>query len=93
MFTIPPRKKKRSLERLNDCLHVGPSLNPLLYDILMRFCKKKNFVLVGDIDKAFLNIGVDWRDRDCVRFLWLEGPPDMSRVVIYRFCRVIFGLR
>lgn len=22
---------------LNDCIHVGPSLNPLLFDILLRF--------------------------------------------------------
>ena len=47
---------------------------------------------MGDIEKAFLNVGVDRRDRDCLRFLWLEDPPDMSRVVIHRFCRVVFGL-
>ena len=67
---------------LNDCLHVGPSLNPLLFDILTRFREKK-IVLIGDIEKAFLNIGVDKADRDCLRFLWLS---------VYRFCRVVFGL-
>ena len=59
---------------MNDCLHVGPSLNPLLYDILLRF-RENRIVLKGDIEKAFLNVGVDWRDRDCLRFLWLEDPP------------------
>lgn len=49
-------------------------------------------MLVGDIEKAFLNVGVDWRDRDCLHLLWLEDPPHISRVVIYRFCRVVFGL-
>ena len=49
-------------------------------------------MLVGDIEKAFLNVGADWRDRDCLRFLWLEDPSHTSRVVIYRFCRVVFGL-
>ena len=73
---------------LNDCLHVGPSLNPLLFDILLRF-RESRVVLVGDIEKAFLNVGVD---RDCLRFLWLEDPPDMSKIVVCRFCRVVFGL-
>lgn len=24
--------------------------------------------------------------------MWLKDPPDLSRVVVYRFCRVVFGL-
>ena len=77
---------------LNDCLHVGPSLNPLLFDILVRFREKK-VALVGDIEKAFLNIEVAERDRDCLRFLWCEDihKPE-SKIVVYRFCRVVFGL-
>ena len=47
---------------------------------------------MGDIEKAFLNVGVDKRDRDCLRFLWLENPPDISKIVVYRYCRVVFGL-
>lgn len=70
---------------------MGPSLNPLLYDILLRF-RENNIVLVGDIEKAFLNVSVDKSDRDCLRFLWLEDPPDVSKIVVYRFCRVVFGL-
>ena len=77
---------------LNDCLHVGPSLNPLLFDILVRF-REKRVALVGDIEKAFLNIEVAERDRDCLRFLWCEDvhKPD-SKIVVDRFCRVVFGL-
>ena len=48
---------------LNDCLHKGPSLNPLLFDILLRF-REKRVALIGDIEKAFLNIEVDKGDRD-----------------------------
>ena len=76
---------------LNDCLHVGPSLNPLLYNILLRF-RENRVVLVGDIEKAFLNVEVDVQDRDCLRFLWMEKPPDLSHIVVYRFCRVVFGV-
>ena len=77
---------------LNDCLHVGPSLNPLLFYILVRF-REKRVALVGDIEKAFLNIEVAERDRDCLRFLWCEDvhKPE-SKIVVYRFCRVVFGL-
>ena len=42
---------------LNDCLHKGPSLTPLLFDILIRF-REKRVALIGDIEKAFLNIKV-----------------------------------
>ena len=52
---------------LNDCLHVGPALSPLLYDILIRF-REKRVALVGDIEKAFLNVEVKLRDRDCLDF-------------------------
>lgn len=43
------RKKGTSL---NECLHVGPSLTPLLFDILLRFRENK-VILLGDIEKAF----------------------------------------
>ena len=64
-------KESKSGVALNDCLHAGPSLNPLLFDILVRFRENK-VALVGDIEKAFLNIEVDPGDRDCLRFLWID---------------------
>ena len=77
---------------LNDCLHVGPSLNPLLFDILVRF-RQERIVLIADIEKAFLNIEVDKVDRDCLRFLWLKNVQNAnSEIKVYRFCRVVFGL-
>ena len=49
--------------------------------------------LIGDIEKAFLNIEVDKGDRDFLRFLWLEDVHDpSSKISVYRFCRVVFGL-
>lgn len=77
---------------LNDCLHVGPTLPPMLYEILIRF-REKPIALVDDIEKAFLNIEVRLRDRDCLRFLWVKNV-DREHVdlVVYRFCHIVFGV-
>ena len=90
MYDASAKVQKRGTS-LNDCLRKGPSLNPLLFDVLLRF-REKRVALVGDIEKAFLNIEVDKADRDCLRFLWVENPADQkSKIVVYRFCRVVFG--
>ena len=85
-------KEGKNGTSLNECLHVGPSLNPLLFDILIRFREYK-VVLIGDIEKAFLNVEVDKDDRDSLRFLWVDDVQrDNSNIVVYRFCRVVFGV-
>lgn len=85
---------------LNDCLHTGPSLTPLLFEILVRFRENRAMVVRG-IEKAFLNISIhvflnisiDVNDRDCSRFLWVDDVRDSNlSAVVYRFCRVLFGL-
>ncbi|XP_046857876.1 uncharacterized protein LOC124451299 [Xenia sp. Carnegie-2017] len=77
---------------LNDCLHVGPPLTPLLFDILIRF-RESRVALAGDIEKAFLNVEVDEADRNYLRFLWVRDAINGNlEVVVYRFCRVVFGL-
>ena len=49
--------------------------------------------MIAGIEKAFLNIGVDKVDRDCLRFLWLKNVQNAnSEIEVYRFCRVVFGL-
>ena len=76
---------------LNDCLDSGPSLLPLLYDILLRF-RAKNVVLIGDIVKAFLNISGATDHRDTMRFLWVDDVQSKDpKLVVYRIARVCFG--
>ena len=49
--------------------------------------------LVADIQEAFLNIEVDEQQRDLMRFLWVDDiNSEDPNIVIYRFCRVIFGM-
>ncbi len=50
-------KDRKSGVSLNDCLHVGPALTPLIFDVLLRF-RCNSVDLVGDIEKAFLNIEI-----------------------------------
>ena len=48
---------------------------------------------MGDIEKAFLSVGLQKADRDVTRFLWLKDPTISSlenNMQIYRFCHVPF---
>ena len=91
VYDASSKSGKRGVS-LNDCLHIGPSLNPLLYNILLRF-RFSGKAMTFDIEKTFLNVEVDKKDRDCLRFLWSEDPYDMETAYkIYRFSRVVLGV-
>ena len=67
---------------------------PDLCGLLLRF-RLSPIAVVGDIEKAFLSIGLQGTDRDVTRFLWLKDPTVTTienNVQIYRFCRVPFGV-
>ena len=86
----------RSVENplsINDCLLTGPNLIPKLFDILIRF-RWNTIAITADIEKAFLMIGINHRDRNLLRFLWLKEPGNVnSEVCHFRFTRLVFGLR
>ena len=56
---------------LNDILESGPSLTPLLTDVLLRFCSF-NYVFVAYIEKSFHQINLNLDHRNLVRFLWFK---------------------
>uniref|UniRef100_A0A914HXT2 DUF5641 domain-containing protein n=3 Tax=Globodera rostochiensis TaxID=31243 RepID=A0A914HXT2_GLORO len=83
---------------LNDCLYTGPLLLKELTGVLLRF-RRMPRVLLADIEKAFLQLGVREQDRNATRFLWVKNPKETSLdplqrddILVYRFCRVSFGL-
>ncbi|KAH7710894.1 Pao retrotransposon peptidase family protein [Aphelenchoides avenae] len=79
---------------LNDCLLTGPSLLESLIGILLR-SRLSPLLVIGDIEKAFLQISIRPEDRDVTRFLWMKDPsksPTSDNLVCYRYCRVPFGL-
>jgi len=84
-------KERKRVNSLNDRLNKGPSLLPMLYDVLLRF-RMHPVALVGDIQKAFHQIEVAEDDRDCLRFLWLKDSKNVcSDIIELRFSRVVFG--
>ncbi|KAL9958493.1 hypothetical protein ACROYT_G035513 [Oculina patagonica] len=72
---------------INDCLFTGPPLQPLLWDIMVRARISTN-LLLGDIEKAFLQISVKEEDRDSFRFLFNVKGEEKH----LRFTRVTFGV-
>ena len=77
---------------LNDALYSGPNLLPLMFDIPIRFRVHKVF-LTADIEKAFLNVLIKPEQRNMLRFIWIDSiESDDPCIVVYRFCRLAFGL-
>ena len=69
----------------HDCMFTGPPLKPFLRDIMVRVRMSTNRLL-GDIEKAFLQMGVKEEERDAFRFLFnIKGTEKHSR-----FTRVPF---
>jgi len=87
-------KTKKSNLSLNECLHRGPVILEDLCGLIMRFRTKK-IGMIADIEKAFLQVALQPKERDVTRFLWLKDvnkSPTEENIDIYRFTRVPFGI-
>ncbi|XP_043271223.1 uncharacterized protein [Venturia canescens] len=60
---------------LNDVLHVGPTLQANLIEIIMRF-RCYNVALTADLKKMYRQVLVHPDDRDYQRILWRFSPAD-----------------
>ena len=80
---------------LNDCLNRGPVMLENLSGLLLRF-RCNAVALISDIEKAFLQVGLQDTERDATRFVWLAVPnkPDQisGNIQTYRFTRLPFGI-
>ena len=87
-------KCKSENKSLNACLYRGPILLQNLTGILLRFRLNK-IALVADIEKAFVQIGLQAQAKDVSRFFWLKDKDKLgveNNSQMYRFCRVPFGI-
>ena len=79
------RKNKVSL---NEALQKGPALNTNMYELLLKF-RIYPIAITADIEKAYLQIEVDKKHRNFLRFLWyLDMFAEEPEIVKFRFCRV-----
>ena len=75
-------------------LHRGPVILEDLCGLLIRFRTHK-VALTADIERAFLQVGLQPTDQDVTRFLWLKDPTKpltKDNLQIYRLTRVPFGV-
>ncbi|XP_049864868.1 uncharacterized protein LOC126366028 [Pectinophora gossypiella] len=79
---------------LNECLRAGPVLLEDLTGLLIRFRSHKT-AITADVEKAFLQIGLQDDSKDVTRFLWLKDITKAAtddNIIHLRFCRVPFGV-
>ena len=74
---------------MNDCLHPGPPLQNLLWNVLIR-ARFYPVLLTADLQKAFLQVCIKEEEPDALRFHWkFKGH---SEIQTLRFTRTLFGL-
>ena len=88
VFDASAREDSRS-PSLNEYLETGPSLQNLLWNVLVR-SRMKPIALAGDIKKAFLQVRIREEDWDALRFHWIKDT-ETEEVETLRFSRVMFG--
>jgi len=90
VFDASSKSKGKSL---NEIVHAGPNLLSPLFDILIKFRTHK-IVLLADIKQAFLQIGIQEKHRDFLRFLWFRNPDEkIPEVREFRYTRAVFGVK
>ena len=81
----------KHMKSLNEFMYRGPVLIEYLCGLLIHFYLHET-ALIGDIEKAFLQIGLNIPDRDVTRFTWLKNPSDPLDIDIHWFstlCRPV----
>uniref|UniRef100_A0A1B0D818 Uncharacterized protein n=1 Tax=Phlebotomus papatasi TaxID=29031 RepID=A0A1B0D818_PHLPP len=74
---------------LNDILRVGPTVQPDLCSILLRF-RQYPYAMTADISKMYLQLVLDPTHSDFHRFVWRANKSEPIRD--FRFTRVCFGV-
>ena len=73
---------------LNDLLHVGPTVQPDLYSIVLR-CRTHEVCFTADIAKMYREILIHPEDRNLQRILWRISPDEPIKE--YQLNTVTYG--
>lgn len=73
---------------LNDQLHIGPSLQSKICDVLL-YLRSHRYIFLTDIVKMFRQILIHPEDRNYQRILWTEN----GQSVTYQLTTVTYGTR
>ena len=88
-------KVRKCVKSLNECLFRGPINLPDMCGILLRF-RIYTIVVLADIEKAFLQIGIQEYERDVTRFLWFKNVNEPEKIEgnlsVYGFAVFHFAL-
>lgn len=80
---------------INDCMHEGSNLLPNVVGILPRF-RAYAFAMTADVEKAFLQVGLQETDRNAVRYWWykqnLNNTFPAETPILFRMKRLPFGI-
>ncbi|VDP21335.1 unnamed protein product [Heligmosomoides polygyrus] len=74
---------------LNDVIYERHSLTPLIHEVLLQY-RTHLYIMLADIEEAFLQIGLPESHRDVTRFLWVNDaskPAIGSNLKHFRLCR------
>jgi hypothetical protein len=87
-------KESRDRPSLNEAMHRGQVFLENIVSLLLRF-RDYPIAIIADIEKAFLQVGLQESERDVTRFLWVRDfrqPPTGDNLQTLRFLRVSFGI-
>ena len=85
---LQPMMSMRYLSMTVSCQ--GPALQPNLVSVLLRF-RTHRITLMADVEKMFLQIKVDERDQDTLRYPWRDLKSD-EPARVYKLQRLAFGV-
>jgi hypothetical protein len=84
--------REKGKAALNEYLDPGPNFLPEILGIMLRW-RTNEFFIIGDVEKAFLQVALDHEDAHLMIFRWVIPQEDgRFQEQLYRFVRLPWGI-